>query len=130
MPLELIYVAGEKLLVRSLSSAFGRLGAAIIKGVNAATGLCTKSSDHIDGVSRFMGGESAPSRAVVQSAGQGYWLRARGMKDEFNCAGSVSNLLLRYTQSSIQMSQTAVCNRHHTLDQQLCRWLLLGLDHC
>uniref|UniRef100_E6PKB6 HTH crp-type domain-containing protein n=1 Tax=mine drainage metagenome TaxID=410659 RepID=E6PKB6_9ZZZZ len=81
------------------------------------------------GVSLFMGGESTPSRAVVQSAGEGYRLRASGMQTEFNRGGPVLHLLLRYTQALItQMSQTAVCNRHHSLDQQLCRWLLLSLD--
>ena len=81
------------------------------------------------GVSLFMGGESTPSRALVQSAGQGYRLRAHLMLLEFNRAGPVLHLLLRYTQALItQMSQTAVCNRHHSLDQQLCRWLLLSLD--
>jgi len=82
----------------------------------------------IVGVSLFMGGESTPSRAVVQSAGQGLRLKAPSIKDEFNRA-PVMHLLLRYTQALItQMSQTAVCNRHHSLDQQLCRWLLLSLD--
>jgi CRP-like cAMP-binding protein len=81
------------------------------------------------GISLFMGGESTPSRAVVQSAGQGFRLRAHVMKEEFNRAGPVLHLLLRYTQALItQMAQTAVCNRHHSLDQQLCRWLLLSLD--
>ena len=81
------------------------------------------------GVSLFMGGQSTPSRAVVQSAGQGFRLRAQIMKDEFDRAGPVLHLLLRYTQALItQMAQTAVCNRHHSLDQQLCRWLLLSLD--
>jgi CRP-like cAMP-binding protein len=81
------------------------------------------------GVSLFMGGESTTNRAVVQSAGQGFRLHAQAMKDEFNRAGPVLHLLLRYTQALItQMAQTAVCNRHHTLDQQLCRWLLLSLD--
>ena len=81
------------------------------------------------GISLFMGGESTPSRAVVQSAGAGFRLEAKPMKDEFNRAGPVLHLLLRYTQALItQMSQTAVCNRHHSLDQQLCRWLLLSLD--
>jgi CRP-like cAMP-binding protein len=81
------------------------------------------------GVSLFMGGESTPSRAVVQSAGAGFRLRAAALKDEFNHSGPVLHLLLRYTQALItQMAQTAVCNRHHTLDQQLCRWLLLSLD--
>jgi CRP-like cAMP-binding protein len=81
------------------------------------------------GVALFMGGESTPSRAVVQSAGYGFRLGARTMKEEFNRAGPVLHLLLRYTQALItQMAQTAVCNRHHSLDQQLCRWLLLSMD--
>ena len=76
-----------------------------------------------------MGGESTSSRAVVQSAGQAFRLNAQTMKEEFNRAGPVLHLLLRYTQALItQMAQTAVCNRHHSLDQQLCRWLLLSLD--
>jgi CRP-like cAMP-binding protein len=81
------------------------------------------------GVSLFMGGQSTPSRAVVQSAGEGFRLKADVLMQEFNRAGPVLHLLLRYTQALItQMSQTAVCNRHHSLDQQLCRWLLLSLD--
>ena len=76
-----------------------------------------------------MSGESTPSRAVAQSAGQGWRLKAQIMKDGFNRAGPVLHLLLRYTQALItHMAQTAVCNRHHSLDQQLCRWLLLSLD--
>jgi len=83
----------------------------------------------IVGVSLFMGGGSTPTRAVVQSAGQGFRLQANVVMAEFNRAGPVLHLLLRYTQALItQMAQTAVCNRHHTLDQQLCRWLLLSLD--
>ena len=81
------------------------------------------------GISVFMGGGSTPSRAVVQSAGKGFRLRASGLKDEFARSGPVMHLLLRYTQALItQMTQTAVCNRHHSLDQQLCRRLLLSLD--
>lgn len=81
------------------------------------------------GVALFMGGETTPSRAVVQSAGAGYKLRAPVIKEAFGRAGPVMHLLLRYTQALItQMAQTAVCNRHHSLDQQLCRWLLLSLD--
>lgn len=81
------------------------------------------------GISLFMGGVSTTSRAVVQSSGRGYRLRAHVLMQEFNRAGPVLHLLLRYTQALLtQMSQTAVCNRHHTLDQQLCRWLLLSLD--
>jgi CRP-like cAMP-binding protein len=76
-----------------------------------------------------MGGNSTPSRAVVQSAGNGFRLRAATLKNEFDRAGPFLHLLLRYTQALLtQMSQTAVCNRHHSLDQQLCRWLLLSLD--
>ena len=76
-----------------------------------------------------MGGESTPSRAVVQSAGNGYRLRASILKREFALGGNLQHLALRYTQALItQMAQTAVCNRHHALDQQLCRWLLLSLD--
>ncbi len=81
------------------------------------------------GISLFMGGNSTPSRAVVQSAGKGLRLSARFLKDEFDHPTSVLDLLLRYTQALItQIAQTAVCNRHHRLDQQLCRWLLLSLD--
>ena len=81
------------------------------------------------GISLFMGGESTPSRAVVQSAGQAYQLSAKLIKEEFNRSHAVMHLLLRYTQALItQMAQTAVCNRHHSLDQQLCRWLLLSMD--
>jgi CRP-like cAMP-binding protein len=81
------------------------------------------------GVSLFMGGESTPSRAVVQTGGFGYRLPARFLMEEFNRSGPVMRLLLRYTQALLtQMSQTAVCNRHHTVEQQLCRWLLLTLD--
>jgi len=81
------------------------------------------------GVALFMGGESTPSRAVVQSAGYAYRLKGQILKDEFNRHEDLSHLLLRYTQSLLtQMAQTAVCNRHHSIDQQLCRWLLLSLD--
>jgi CRP-like cAMP-binding protein len=81
------------------------------------------------GVSLFMGGETTPSRAIVQSAGSAYRLTGRRLKMEFSRHGEMLHILLRYTQSLItQMAQTAVCNRHHSLDQQLCRWLLLSLD--
>ncbi len=95
----------------------------------ASAEIAVVGNEGIVGISLFMGGESTPSRAVVQSAGHGYRLNAQTMKEEFNRAGPVLHLLLRYTQALItQMAQTAVCNRHHTLDQQLCRWLLLSLD--
>jgi CRP-like cAMP-binding protein len=95
----------------------------------ASAEIAVVGNEGILGVSLFMGGESTPSRAVVQSAGHGFRLKANILKEEFNRAGPVLHLLLRYTQALItQMAQTAVCNRHHTLDQQLCRWLLLSLD--
>jgi CRP-like cAMP-binding protein len=95
----------------------------------ASAEIAVVGNEGIVGISLFMGGESTPSRAVVQSAGKGLRLRAQIMKEEFNRAGPVLHLLLRYTQALItQMAQTAVCNRHHSLDQQLCRWLLLSLD--
>jgi CRP-like cAMP-binding protein len=86
-------------------------------------------NEGIVGIAIFMGGESTSSRAVVQSAGAGYRIKSSIFLEEFNRAGPVMHLLLRYTQALItQMTQTAVCNRHHTLDQQFCRWLLLSLD--
>jgi CRP-like cAMP-binding protein len=95
----------------------------------ASAEIAVVGNEGIVGVSLFMGGESTPSRAVVQSAGHGFRLQANTMKQEFDRAGPVLHLFLRYTQALItQMAQTAVCNRHHTLDQQLCRWLLLSLD--
>jgi CRP-like cAMP-binding protein len=95
----------------------------------ASAEIAVVGYEGIVGISLFMGGESTPSRAVVQSAGQGFRLKADLMMQEFNRAGPVLHLLLRYTQALItQMAQTAVCNRHHSLDQQLCRWLLLSLD--
>jgi CRP-like cAMP-binding protein len=95
----------------------------------ASAEIAVVGNEGIVGISLFMGGESTSSRAVVQSAGKGFRLKAQLMKQEFNRAGAVLHLLLRYTQALItQMSQTAVCNRHHSLDQQLCRWLLLSLD--
>jgi CRP-like cAMP-binding protein len=95
----------------------------------ASAEIAVVGSEGVVGISLFMGGESTPSRAVVQSAGEGYRLRAAVVKAEFNRSHPVMHLLLRYTQALItQMAQTAVCNRHHTLAQQLCRWLLLSLD--
>jgi CRP-like cAMP-binding protein len=95
----------------------------------ASAEIAIVGNEGILGISLFMGGESTPSRAVVQSAGHGYRMRASVLKDEFGRFGVLMHLLLRYTQALItQMAQTAVCNRHHTVDQQLCRWLLLSLD--
>jgi len=95
----------------------------------ASAEIAVVGNEGIVGISLFMGGGSTPSRAVVQSAGRGLRLNAQMLKSEFNLNGPVLHLLLRYTQALItQMAQTAVCNRHHSLDQQLCRWLLLSLD--
>ncbi len=95
----------------------------------ASAEIAVVGNEGLVGISLFMGGESTPSRAVVQSAGGGWRLSASAVKREFERPGPVMHLLLRYTQALItQMSQTAVCNRHHSLDQQLCRWLLLSLD--
>ncbi|MEO8384634.1 MAG: Crp/Fnr family transcriptional regulator [Betaproteobacteria bacterium] len=95
----------------------------------ASAEIAIVGNEGILGISIFMGGETTPSRAVVQSAGYGYRLGAQYLRNEFNRAGPVLHLLLRYTQALItQMAQTAVCNRHHSVEQQLCRWLLLSLD--
>lgn len=95
----------------------------------ASAEIAVVGNEGLVGIALFMGGGSTPSRGVVQSAGTGFRLRANLIKDEFDRAGSAMHLLLRYTQALItQMAQTAVCNRHHSLDQQLCRWLLLSLD--
>ncbi len=95
----------------------------------ASAEIAVVGNEGVVGIALFMGGGSTPSRAVVQSAGKGYRLKALAMETEFNSSGPVMHLMLRYTQAVItQMAQTAVCNRHHSLDQQLCRWLLLSLD--
>lgn len=95
----------------------------------ASTEIAVIGNEGVVGIALFMGGESTPSRAVVQSAGHGFRLKAAVLKTEFELGGPLQHLLLRYTQALIaQMTQTAVCNRHHSVDQQLCRWLLLSLD--
>ncbi len=95
----------------------------------ASAEISVVGNEGLVGVSLFLGGESTPSRAVVQSAGSAYRLLRVRLKEEFNRHGELLTVILRYTQCLItQMAQTAVCNRHHTLDQQLCRWLLLSLD--
>jgi CRP-like cAMP-binding protein len=95
----------------------------------ASAEIAIVGNDGAIGVSLFMGGETTPSRAIVQSAGYAYRLPRRRLKLEFHRHGQMQHVLLRYTQSLItQMAQTAVCNRHHSVDQQLCRWLLLSLD--
>jgi CRP-like cAMP-binding protein len=95
----------------------------------ASAEIAVVGNEGIIGIALFMGGETMPTRAVVQSAGHAYRLKGQVLKEEFNRAGELQHLLLRYTQALLtQMSQTAVCNRHHSVDQQLCRWLLLSLD--
>ena len=95
----------------------------------ASAEIAVVGNDGVVGISIFMGGGSTPSRAVVQSAGRAFRLPAALMREEFTRGGSMQHLMLRYTQALItQMAQTAVCNRHHSVDQQLCRWLLLSID--
>jgi len=95
----------------------------------ASAEISVVGNEGLVGIALFMGGESTPSRAIVQSGGSAYRLPGQRLKDEFNRHGELLVLMLRYTQALItQMSQTAVCNRHHSIDQQLCRWLLLSLD--
>ncbi|WP_042885702.1 Crp/Fnr family transcriptional regulator [Cupriavidus necator] len=95
----------------------------------ASAEIAIVGNEGMVGIAIFMGGETTPSRAIVQSAGHGYRLSATILKQEFVRGGSLQRLLLRYTQALItQMAQTAVCNRHHSIDQQLCRWLLLSID--
>ncbi|MBB1631554.1 Crp/Fnr family transcriptional regulator [Cupriavidus sp. UME77] len=95
----------------------------------ASAEIAIVGNEGIVGIALFMGGETTPSRAIVQSAGHGYRLSAKVLKQEFTRGGPIQHLLLRYTQALItQMAQTAVCNRHHSIEQQLCRWLLLSID--
>jgi CRP-like cAMP-binding protein len=95
----------------------------------ASAEMAVTGNEGLVGIALFMGGETTPSRAVVQSAGHAYRLKAAVLRREFEHGGALQHLLLRYTQALItQMAQTAVCNRHHSVEQQLCRWLLLSLD--
>jgi len=95
----------------------------------ASAEISVVGNEGLIGIALFMGGDTTPSRAIVQSAGHAYRLSGQKLKDEFHLSGGLQLLLLRYTQALItQMAQTAVCNRHHSVDQQLCRWLLLSHD--
>lgn len=95
----------------------------------ASAEIAVVGNEGLVGIALFMGGETTPSRAVVQSAGHAYRLSSKRLKREFEAGGALQHLLLRYTQALItQMAQTAVCNRHHSIEQQLCRWLLLSID--
>jgi CRP-like cAMP-binding protein len=125
---EVLYEPGTKMShVYFPSTAMVSLSYALENGSSAESAVV--GFEGVVGVAIFMGGESTSSRAVIQSAGLGYRIRSSVILAEFNRNGPVMHLLLRYTQALItQMSQTAVCNRHHSLDQQFCRWLLLSLD--
>jgi CRP-like cAMP-binding protein len=131
VPLELgvsVYEAGGK-----LSSVYFPTDAIVsllyVMENGASAEIAIVGNEGLVGIALFMGGETTPSRAVVQSAGHAFRLRAQVLKREFESGGALQHLLLRYTQALItQMAQTAVCNRHHTLEQQLCRWLLLSAD--
>ncbi|MBU3538944.1 Crp/Fnr family transcriptional regulator [Polynucleobacter sp. UK-Gri1-W3] len=125
---KVLYEPGTKMShVYFPSTAIVSLLYALENGSSAEIAIV--GNEGVVGISIFMGGESTSSRAVVQSAGLGYKIRSSLLLEEFNKGGPVMHLLLRYTQALItQMAQTAVCNRHHTLDQQFCRWLLLSLD--
>jgi CRP-like cAMP-binding protein len=129
MPLgEALYESGAKMHhVYFPTTSIVSLLYAMADGASAEIAVVGKEG--LLGIALFMGGETTPSRAIVQSAGHGYRLDAKILKQEFNQAGALMHLLLRYTQALItQMSQTAVCNRHHSIHQQLCRWLLISLD--
>ncbi len=129
MPLgQVLYEAGRTLShVYFPTTAIVSLLYVMADGVSAE--IAVVGLEGVVGTSLFMGGESTPSRAVVRSAGRGVRMPAQVIKAEFDCSAPAMHLLLRYTQALVtQMAQTAVCNRHHSLDQQLCRWLLLSLD--
>ncbi len=129
MPLgELLYESGdERQYVYFPTGSIVSLLCVMADGGSAE--IAVVGHEGVTGVAAFMGGETMPNRAVVQSAGFAYRLKASVLKGEFERGGPLQHLLLRYTQALItQMAQTAVCNRHHTVEQQLCRWLLLSLD--
>lgn len=125
---EMLYAPGEQLRYAYFpTTAIVSLHYVMEDGASAeAAGV---GNEGVLGISLFMGGDTTPSSAVVQTAGHAYRLPARLLKEEFNRGGPMQRLLLRYTQALMtQMMQTAVCNRHHSVEQQLCRWLLLTLD--
>ncbi|MDZ4280229.1 MAG: Crp/Fnr family transcriptional regulator [Hydrogenophaga sp.] len=125
---KVLYESGEQMKSVYFPTS-GIVSLLYVLNSGASAEIAVVGSEGLVGISLFMGGGSTPSRAVVQSSGTGYRLSAEVVQAEFERSGPVMHLLLRYTQALItQMSQTAVCNRHHTLDQQLCRWLLLSLD--
>lgn len=125
---KVLYESGDKLdYVYFPTTAIVSLLYIMENGATAEIGVV--GNDGILGIALFMGGDTTPNRAVIQSAGEGFKMSARALKSEFTLGGTFHNLLLRYTQALItQISQTAVCNRLHTVEQQLCRWLLLSHD--
>ena len=125
---QVIYESGDRLgHVYFPSTAIVSLLYVMADGASAEIAIV--GNEGTIGIALFMGGETMPNRAVVQSAGRAYRLDGRLLKEEFHRCGTMQRLLLRYTQALLtQMAQTAVCNRHHSIDQQLCRWLLLSLD--
>jgi CRP-like cAMP-binding protein len=129
MPLgRVLYESGDKMRhVYFPTTAIVSLLYVMESGASAEIAIV--GNEGVVGVSLFMGGETTPSRALVQSAGQAFRVPSKVLKDEFRRGGPLQHVLLRYTQALItQMSQTAVCNRHHSVEQQLCRWLLMSLD--
>src|SRR5258706_3839447 len=129
MPLgEVLYESGDQL--QHVYFPTGSIVSLLyVMADGAPAEIAVVGSEGIIGIALFMGGETMPNRAVVQSAGYAYRLMGQLLKEEFNRAGELQHVLLRYTQALLtQMAQTAVCNRHHSVDQQLCRWLLLSLD--
>ncbi len=129
MPLgEVLYESGDQL--QHVYFPTGSIVSLLyVMADGAPAEIAVVGNEGIIGIALFMGGETMPNRAVVQSAGCAYRLMGQLLKEEFNRAGELQHLLLRYTQVLLtQMAQTAVCNRHHSVDQQLCRWLLLSLD--
>jgi len=129
MPLgEVVYESGDRLRYVYFPTT-SIISLLYVMEDGASAEIAIVGNEGLVGIALFMGGETTPSRAVVQSAGIAYRLDAQVLKEEFHRAGPVQRLLLRYTQALItQMAQTAVCNRHHSIDQQLCRWLLLSID--
>jgi CRP-like cAMP-binding protein len=125
---QVIYESGNELLyVLFPTTAIVSLSYVMENGQSAEIGIIGK--DGVLGVALFMGGQTMPNRAVVRSAGEGFSLKASLLKEEFKRGGALHDMLLRYTQAFMtQMSQTSACNRHHPIDQRLCRWLLLTLD--
>jgi CRP-like cAMP-binding protein len=123
-----IYESGDR-LAHVYFPTEGIVSLLYVMANGASAEIAVTGNEGLVGISLFMGGDSTPSRAIVQSAGHAYRLRADMLKREFDRGGPLQHLLLRFTQALItQMAQTAVCNRHHTVEQQLCRWLLLSLD--